>query len=68
MSFKQKFGKYLFNTSASYSYNQSDLNFSTETNQTESGKIELLNDGNYINFKAVVDRKINKISALLRRI
>ncbi|MDY0929815.1 TonB-dependent receptor [Chryseobacterium sp. CFBP8996] len=64
LSFKQKFGKYLFNTSASYSYNQSDLNFSTETNQTESEKTELLNDGNYINFKAVIDRKINKISAL----
>ncbi|REC55821.1 TonB-dependent receptor [Chryseobacterium piscium] len=64
LSFKQKFGKYLFNTSASYSYNQSDLNFSTETNQVESEKTELLNDGNYINFKAVVDRKINKISAL----
>ena len=64
LSFKQKFGKYLFNTSASYSYNQSDLNFSTETNQVESEKTELLNDGNYINFKAVIDRKINKISAL----
>jgi len=64
LSFKQKFGKYLFNTSASYSYNQSDLNFSTETNQIESEKTELLNDGNYINFKAVIDRKINKISAL----
>lgn len=64
LSFKQKFGKYLFNTSASYSYNQSDLNFSTETNQVESERTELLNDGNYINFKAVIDRKINKISAL----
>lgn len=64
LSFKQKFGRYLFNTSASYSYNQSDLNFSTETNQTESEKTRLLNDGDYINFKAIVDRKINKISAL----
>ena len=64
LSFKQKFGKYLLNTSASYSYNQSDLNFSTETNEIESEKTQLLNDGNYINFKAVVDRKINKISAL----
>jgi vitamin B12 transporter len=64
LSFKQKFGKYLLNTSASYSYNQSDLNFSTETNDIESEKTQLLNDGNYINFKAVVDRKINKISAL----
>jgi hypothetical protein len=48
----------------SYSYNRSDLNFSTETNNLESEKTELLNDGNYINLKAVLERKINKISAL----
>lgn len=64
LSFKQKFGKYLLNTVASYSYNQSDLNFSTEKNQLESEKTQLKTDGNYINFKAVIDRKINKISAL----
>jgi hypothetical protein len=64
LSFKQKFGKYLLNAGTSYSYNQSDLKFSTETNNVESGESQVLNDGNYINFKAVVDRKINKISAL----
>ncbi|MCU7617556.1 TonB-dependent receptor [Chryseobacterium sp. PBS4-4] len=64
LSFKQKFGKYLLNVGTSYSYNQSDLKFSTETNNAESGESQVLNDGNYINFKAVVDRKINKISAL----
>ena len=64
LSFKQKFGKYLLNAATSYSYNQSDLKFSTETNNIESGEAQVLNDGNYINFKAVVDRKINKISAL----
>jgi len=64
LSFKQKFGKYLLNAGTSYSFNQSDLKFSTETNNAESGESQVLNDGNYINFKAVVDRKINKISAL----
>lgn len=64
MSFRQKFGKYLFNAGTSYSYNQSDLKFSTEKNDIQSGESQILNDGNYINFKAVVDRKINKISAL----
>jgi len=64
MSFKQKFGKYLFNAGTSYSYNQSDLKFSTEQNDIQSGESQILNDGNYINFKTVVDRKINKISAL----
>lgn len=64
LSFKQKFGKYLLNLGTSYSYNQSDLNFSTETNTIESEKTQVLNDGNYINFKAVLERKINRISAL----
>ncbi len=64
LSFRQKFGKYLLNVNGSYSYNQSDLNFSRETNGVESGNSRLLNDGNYINFKTVLERKINKISAL----
>jgi hypothetical protein len=64
LSFKQKFGKYLLNTSASYSYNTSDLKFSTQNNEIETGNTKVLNDANYINFKAVLERKINKISAL----
>jgi vitamin B12 transporter len=64
LSFRQKFGKYLLNAGTSYSYNQSDLKFSTETDDAESSESQVLNDGNYVNFKAVVDRKINKISAL----
>lgn len=64
LSFRQKIGKYLLNAATSYSYNQSDLKFSTETNSEESSESQVLNDGNYVNFKAVVDRKINKISAL----
>lgn len=64
LSFKQKFGKYLLNAGASYSYNQSDLDFSTQKGETQTGSTKLLNDGNYINFKTVLERKINKISAL----
>lgn len=64
LSFKQKFGKYLLNAGGSYSYNRSDLNFSTETQGVEANRSRLLNDGNYINFKAVLERRINKISAL----
>ncbi|MCW3160681.1 TonB-dependent receptor [Chryseobacterium oryctis] len=64
LSFKQKFGKYLLNAGASYSYNRSNLNFSSEKNKIEGEKSQLLNDGNYINFKAVLERKINKISAI----
>jgi len=64
LSFRQKFGKYLLNVGTSYSFNNSDLNFSTETDEIESEQTRLLTDGNYINFKAVVDRKINRISAV----
>jgi len=64
LSFRQKFGKYLLNVGGSYSYNESDLNFSTETQERESDRTKLLTDGNYINFKAVLERKINKISAV----
>lgn len=64
LSFKQKFGKYLLNAGTSYSFNRTDLNFSTESNEVEADKMRLLTDGNYINLKAVLERKINKISAL----
>ncbi|WP_126652953.1 TonB-dependent receptor [Chryseobacterium aureum] len=64
LSFRQKFGKYLLNVGGSYSYNRSDLHFSTETNDIESSRSQLLTDGNYLNFKAVLERKINRISAV----
>ncbi len=64
LSFRQKFGKYLLNIGSSYSYNRSDLNFSTENAGRESARTQLLTDGNYINLKAILERKINRISAL----
>lgn len=64
LSFKQKFGKYLLNVGGSYSYNRSDLHFSTETNDVEANRSQLLTDGNYLNFKAVLEKKINRISAV----
>ncbi|MGU3374547.1 TonB-dependent receptor [Chryseobacterium sp. M5A1_1a] len=64
LTFRQKFGKYLLNVGTSYAFNRSDLNFSTETNNLESDRTRLLTDGNYINLKAVLERKINRISAI----
>ncbi len=64
LSYRQKFGKYLLNVGGSYSYNRSDLKFSTESQEVESNRSRLLTDGNYINFKAVLERKINRISAV----
>ncbi len=64
LSFKQKFGKYLLNAGTSYSFNRSDLNFYTLKSDVPTGNTRLLNNGNYINFKTVLERKINRISAL----
>lgn len=64
LSFRQKFGKYLLHAGASYSFNRSDLNFSTEKADMESDKTRILTDGNYLNVKTVLERKINRISAL----
>ena len=60
LSFKQKFGKYLLNIGSSYTFNRSDLNFGTETNGLQSEPTRLLTDGNYLNFKTVLERKINR--------
>lgn len=64
LSFKQKFGSYLVNISSSFTYNKSDIQFSDLLNGVPQTIINSKNTRNYFNAKAVVDRKINKISAL----
>ena len=64
LSFKQKFGKYLLNAGASYSYNDAKLNFATLKNDVETPQTAFNNKDNYFNFKTVLERKINKISAI----
>jgi hypothetical protein len=64
LSYRQKFGRYLLNLGSSYTFNRSDLNFSTENNGISNGETRMINDGNYLNFKAVLERKINRISAV----
>ena len=64
LSFKQKFGKYLWNAGASYSYNDAKLNFATVKNDVETPQTAFNNKDNYFNFKTVLERKINKISAI----
>ena len=64
LSFKQKFGKYLWNAGASYSYNDAKLNFATLKNDVETPQTAFNNKDNYFNFKTVLERKINKISAI----
>ena len=64
LSFKQKFGKYLWNAGTSYSYNDAKLNFATLKNDVETPQTAFNNKDNYFNFKTVLERKINKISAI----
>ncbi|QDP85353.1 TonB-dependent receptor [Chryseobacterium sp. SNU WT5] len=65
LSFRQKFGRYLINAGMSYSYNDSDLNNSSFKNSLKTSEIDLVNKSNYLNFKTILERKINKISAVL---
>lgn len=64
LSFKQKFGQYLLNLGTSYAYNKSDIVFSSLKNNLPTSSFAANNLGNYLNAKAVLERKINKISAL----
>ncbi len=64
LSFKQKLGSYLINSSASYSMNDAKLNFAALKDGAVLSAFDFNNKGNYLNFKTVVDRKINRISAI----
>lgn len=64
ISYRQKFGRYLLNLGTSYSFNRSDLHFATENVNVKSDETRVLTDGNYLNFKAVLERRINRISAV----
>ena len=60
LSYKEKFGKYLVNVGASYSFNSSDLDFANIQNDVEMNNIKINNRSNYINGKLVVERKVGR--------
>jgi len=60
LSYKEKFGKYLVNIGASYSFNSSDLDFTNFQNDVEMNNIKINNRSNYINGKLVVERKVGR--------
>lgn len=64
LSFRQKIGAYLLSVGTSYSLNDTQLNFSTFKNDEETPQTDFNNKGNYFNFKTVLERKINRISAV----
>lgn len=65
LSYREKFDRYTLNLGSSYTYNQNILHFS---NIDQNGSSPFNNDidskGNYINAKAVLERKLFKISAI----
>ena len=65
LSYREKFGRYTLNLGSSYTYNQNILHFS---NVDQNGSSLFNNDidskGNYFNAKALIERKLFKISAI----
>lgn len=65
LSYREKFGRYTLNLGSSYTFNQNILHFS---NIDQNGSSPFNNDidskGNYFNAKALIDRKLFKISAV----
>lgn len=65
LSYREKFGRYTLNLGSSYTFNQNILHFS---NVDQYGSSPFNNDidskGNYFNAKALIERKLFKISAI----
>lgn len=65
LSYREKFGRYTLNLGSSYTFNQNILHFS---NVDQNGSSPFNNDidskGNYFNAKALMERKLFKISAI----
>ena len=65
LSYREKFGRYTLNLGSSYTFNQNILHFS---NVDQNGSSPFNNDidskGNYFNSKALIERKLFKISAI----
>lgn len=64
LSYREKFGRYLLNLSTSYTYNQNNLDFSNLSQSEIINPIKSDANLNYVNAKAILERKINKISAV----
>lgn len=65
LSYREKFGRYTLNLGSSYTFNQNILHFS---NIDQNGSSLFNNDidskGNYFNAKALMEKKLFKISAI----
>ena len=65
LSYREKFGRYTLNLGSSYTYNQNILHFSNiDQNGTSPFNNDIDSKGNYFNAKALIERKLFKISAI----
>lgn len=65
LSYKEKFGRYTLNLGSSYTFNQNILHFSNvDQNGTSQFNNDIDSKGNYFNAKALIERKLFKISAI----
>ncbi|MGB4448273.1 MAG: TonB-dependent receptor [Cloacibacterium sp.] len=65
LSYREKFGRYTLNLGSSYNFNQNILHFSNiDQNGTSQFNNDIDSKGNYFNAKALMERKLFKISAI----
>ena len=65
LSYREKFGRYTLNLGSSYTYNQNILHFSNvDQNGSSPFNNDIDSEGNYFNAKALIERKLFKISAI----
>ena len=64
LSFRQKFGEYVLNLGSSYTFNSNLIDLSNTFQNAEMNTNSINIKGNYFNAKGVLERKINKISAI----
>ena len=65
LSYREKFGRYTLNLGSSYTYNQNILHFSNvDQNGSSPFNNDIDSEGNYFNAKALMERKLFKISAI----
>lgn len=65
ISFREKFGRYTLNLGSSYTFNQNILYFSNvDQNGSSPFNNNIDSKGNYFNAKALIERKLFKISAI----
>ena len=64
LSFKQKFGLYLLNVGSSYTFNSNKIDLKSIAKNIEINPNTVEVNSNYFNAKAMIERRINKISAI----